>query len=226
MTEKEAWLTILLQAWWGFFDEKCVTSQEVLDLANDEASMRARYDALLATSCENERQKLYQWFALRGALDHLAATKITGGDLDNILDEMKNEVVGNFVVERDGSCVQPVKWRVVKQEREYRRMTDDERETFLAARKEAGLKIDPATAEVHWSYGQTLDPYGIDRDLPEELQQVGRQYFARTPGNDIWVSFYDLPDETRDALEKSRSKDDDFPWLWLRRNKPAHAGDN
>ena len=63
-----------------------------------------------------------------------------------------------------------------------------------------GATGDPATAEVHWSYGQTLDPYGIDPDLPEELQQVGRQYFALAPGNDIWVSFYDLPDETRDAL--------------------------
>ena len=34
---------------------------------------------------------------------------------------------------------------------------------WLAIRKEAGLKIDPATAEVMWTYGYTLDPYGVVR---------------------------------------------------------------
>src|SRR6266568_4916699 len=81
------------------------------------------------------------------------------------------------------------------------------REQWLAIRKEAGLKIDPETAEVEWCYAQTLDPYGIDPDLPEEYQQVGREYFARSPGSDIWVSFHDLPATTRDALwEKHKSK--------------------
>ena len=67
-------------------------------------------------------------------------------------------------------------------------------------RKEAGLKIDPETAEVMWDYGQTLDPYGVDPDLPEECRQIGRNYFARSPGSEIWVSFYDLPDATLTAL--------------------------
>src|SRR5262249_38080334 len=40
-------------------------------------------------------------------------------------------------------------------------MTDDEREAWLAIRKEAGLKIDPQTAEVDWGYALTLDPYGV-----------------------------------------------------------------
>jgi hypothetical protein len=26
---------------------------------------------------------------------------------------------------------------------------------------EAALKIDPATADVDWTYGNTLDPYGV-----------------------------------------------------------------
>ena len=73
-------------------------------------------------------------------------------------------------------------------------------EEFLAIRKEAGLKIDPETAEVTWEYAQTLDPYGIYPDLPEECQQVGREYFARSPGTDIWVQFGDLPEATREAL--------------------------
>jgi hypothetical protein len=52
-------------------------------------------------------------------------------------------------------------------------------EEWLAARKEEGLKIDPDTAEVDWHYAQTLDPYGVYPDLPEECQCVGRKYFAR-----------------------------------------------
>jgi len=80
-------------------------------------------------------------------------------------------------------------------------------EQWLAIRKEAGLKIDPETAEVEWTYAQTLDPYGVDPDLPEECQQVERVYFARSPGSDVWVCFYDLPEATRDALwKKHRSK--------------------
>jgi hypothetical protein len=84
-------------------------------------------------------------------------------------------------------------------------MTVDE---WRAARKEAGLKIDPKTAEVDWEYGQILDPYGIYGDeLPEECDQIGRIYFARSPGSDVWVAFADLPDATRSALwDKYHSK--------------------
>ena len=46
---------------------------------------------------------------------------------------------------------------------------------WLAIRKEAGLKLDPETAEVEWCYAQTLDPYGVDPDLPEQCQQIGRR---------------------------------------------------
>jgi hypothetical protein len=80
-------------------------------------------------------------------------------------------------------------------------------EQWLAIRKEAGLQIDPATAEVEWTYEQTLDPYGINPDLPEECRQVGREYFARAPGSDVWVWFGDLPEATRSALwEKHKSR--------------------
>jgi hypothetical protein len=80
-------------------------------------------------------------------------------------------------------------------------------EQWLAIRKQAALKIDPETAEVDWTYAQTLDPYGVDPDLPEEYWQVGREYFARSPGSDVWVWFGDLPDATRKALwERHRSK--------------------
>ena len=79
-------------------------------------------------------------------------------------------------------------------------MITDEIKKWLEIRKEAGLKIDPETAEVDWTYAQTLDPYGVDPELPEEYQQVGREYFARSPGSDVWVNFGDLPKGTSDAL--------------------------
>jgi len=75
-------------------------------------------------------------------------------------------------------------------------------EQWLAIRKEAGLNIDPQTAEVIWEYGHTIDPYNVYSDLSEEEKQVGRCYFARSPGSDVWVSFCDLPDATHDALWK------------------------
>jgi hypothetical protein len=77
-----------------------------------------------------------------------------------------------------------------------------ETEAWLDERKREALLIDPATAEVDWSYELTLDPYGVIPDLPEELQQVGREYFARRPGSDVWVHFGDLPDEVRKKLWK------------------------
>ena len=75
-----------------------------------------------------------------------------------------------------------------------------ELEKWLEIRKKAGRKIDPETAEVQWAYVYEFDPYGIDPELPEECWQVGRQYFARSPGSDIWVWFGDLPATTQDAL--------------------------
>ena len=122
-----------------------------------------------------------------------------GDELSRRLDELRNRVIYNFVVKRDAPYMQPVKWRILLQDNRIK-VSAEEQHDFVEVRREAGLKIDPATAEVDWSYEQTLDPYGIDPDLPEELQQVGRQYFARAPGSDIWVSFYDLPDETRKML--------------------------
>ena len=83
-------------------------------------------------------------------------------------------------------------------------------EKWLAIRKQAGLSIDPETAEVMWQYALTLDPYGVHSD-PPELRQVGRQYFARAPGSDVWVSFYNLPDATCKALwERLETRPESF----------------
>jgi hypothetical protein len=71
-----------------------------------------------------------------------------------------------------------------------------------ALRQAIGLHINPETAEVWWTYAQTLDPYGDLPNLPEEHWQVGREYFARSPGSHVWIWFGDLPEATRDALER------------------------
>ena len=71
---------------------------------------------------------------------------------------------------------------------------------WLAARKRAGLEIDPHTAEVKWCFGYVIDPYGVHADLKDEEGCIGRVYFARNPGSDIWVAYYDLPKETVGTL--------------------------
>jgi hypothetical protein len=72
----------------------------------------------------------------------------------------------------------------------------------------AGQQIDPETAEVEWTYIHLIDPYGV---LPQEIIDhddcVGRGYFARAPGSDLWVEFDDLPDATVEALwQKTESR--------------------
>jgi hypothetical protein len=84
-------------------------------------------------------------------------------------------------------------------------------EQWLALRKDEGTRIDPETAEVEWDYIQILDPYGLYPDLTPEEYCIGRGYFARRPGSDVWVCFYDLPDKTRDALWKKHESRLAFP---------------
>ena len=98
-------------------------------------------------------------------------------------------------------------------------------EQWLAIRKQAGAKIDPATAEVDWNYAQILDPYGVHPDLPEECDCVGRVYFARAPGSDVWVHFGDLPEATRDALWERYERKLAFPAGWEEAFEMLRRGD-
>jgi hypothetical protein len=82
---------------------------------------------------------------------------------------------------------------------------------WAAWRKAAGRQIVPKTAEVEWWYALTLDPYGVCNDLPDECKQVGREYFARSPETDVWISFADLPDATRNALWEKHKANLAFP---------------
>ena len=97
-----------------------------------------------------------------------------------------------------------------------KKKTADEKieiEKWLAIRKEEALRIDPETAEVEWTYAQTLDPYGVldEWELPEEFRQVGRKCFARAPGSRIWVWSGDLPDGAREKLCNQHSRNLGFP---------------
>jgi hypothetical protein len=90
-----------------------------------------------------------------------------------------------------------------RRQKEIARMTDEEYSEFLRHRREAGLKIHPATAEVCWFFEPEFDRYGLGLDPSSEQDFSGlteRRYFARSPGSDIWVEFDDLPVGTKDAL--------------------------
>jgi hypothetical protein len=72
--------------------------------------------------------------------------------------------------------------------------------------------IDPESCEVTWSYEQVLDPYGVRGVDPEsECYNVGREYFARAAGSDVWISFVGLPDCVRDAIWDKHRKEIAFP---------------
>jgi hypothetical protein len=95
---------------------------------------------------------------------------------------------------------------------------DIETQKWLEARKSAGSSIDLANVEVDWKFGNPGDPYGVRPDWPDENRMVGRVYFARSPGSDIWVWFGDLPNEVSDKLwamiksGKIKSQPDDLPF--------------
>jgi hypothetical protein len=90
-------------------------------------------------------------------------------------------------------------------------MSEAERENFREVRRQAGLLMNPSTAEVTWWYVQDMDPYGIDPELPEQYHCISRGYFARAPKSDIWVCFDDLPKSSHDALWEKHKHRIAFP---------------
>jgi hypothetical protein len=83
-------------------------------------------------------------------------------------------------------------------------------------REEVARRINPETANVFFIYGEVLDPYG-DGGLPEEASCVGRMFFAADPGDGVAVSFYDLPEVTREALDGKWQKANREGWKRLLR---------
>jgi hypothetical protein len=93
-------------------------------------------------------------------------------------------------------------------------------EQWLAIRKEAAAKIDPENAEVFWEYGSIRDPYYVHEHGDDWEDNIGRNYFVRSPGSDVWVWDGDLPEDVLKALwehveqyperhKPKRSTDDD-----------------
>jgi len=76
------------------------------------------------------------------------------------------------------------------------------RENFLAFMREAGSKIDPATAEIWWVPAHPIDPYGLGPDFFNE--PFSDHCFVSSPGNKRAVWIGDLPIETREALRLKR----------------------
>jgi hypothetical protein len=78
---------------------------------------------------------------------------------------------------------------------------------WLAVRKREAVRIDPTTAEVVWQHRYILDPYNV-HVLDDQEKVIGRVYFARQPGSDIWVSFDDLPEEVIGSLLSRKETSD------------------
>lgn len=76
---------------------------------------------------------------------------------------------------------------------------DQTAEEYLAAVKAEARLIDPETAIICCRSRSILDPYGVD-PVPDEYDQIGKVRFARRPSSDIWVCFYDLPEDTLKRL--------------------------
>jgi hypothetical protein len=60
-----------------------------------------------------------------------------------------------------------------------------------------------------WKHASIADPYGIYPDCHEEC--IGRVYFARPSGSDVWLCFADLPAATVKALREKQELRQAFP---------------
>jgi hypothetical protein len=81
---------------------------------------------------------------------------------------------------------------------------------YLAIRKEEGLKIDPATADICQSSVYIFDPYDIDPTLDRKYAPFDRDLFVRGLGSDIWVHEEDLPKETWKAICEPTNDSDEW----------------
>jgi hypothetical protein len=82
-------------------------------------------------------------------------------------------------------------------------------EQWLAIRKAAALHVDPETAEVMWQYADLTDPYGLHPDRRAEC--IGKVWFARPSGSDVWVCVDDLRNAIWSALKKKMEARRAFP---------------
>jgi hypothetical protein len=121
-----------------------------------------------------------------------------------ILDDQKRllAAVRDWSPNEEADLEPPGGWRVHNGRVDRDCISNAEYKRRMEERRAAGLLLDPSAAEIDWNYAQTLDPYGDGLPLLSQEEQVGREYFARAPGSDIWICVGDLPDATRDAIWK------------------------
>jgi hypothetical protein len=75
-----------------------------------------------------------------------------------------------------------------------------ENKEWLASREKIGRQLDPEAVDITWRFAPVMDPYGICKPLPDKVNLIGREYFARSLDKEDWVSFDDLPMPTRSRL--------------------------
>src|SRR5262245_13017364 len=107
-----------------------------------------------------------------------------------------------------------------EQKRIYQKWSDQKKEQYHQRRAviaEAALKIDPGTAEVSWHQGWYFDPYNFFNDDKEWQDLFEWTYWARSPGSEVWVEFYDLLKVTRAALQQNWNIDVSGFWspIWV-----------
>jgi hypothetical protein len=90
-------------------------------------------------------------------------------------------------------------------------------DAWLAIRKREGGRIDPSNVEMLWLHTQIIDPYGVYGEPPPECWGVGRTYFFRNIGSEIWVASTDIPKETMEKLwaridNSDLTENDDLPF--------------
>jgi hypothetical protein len=84
-------------------------------------------------------------------------------------------------------------------------MTERENEDFWRSGGQRARKLTPTRPRLR---GGTRKPsIPTASMISRRRSQVGREYFARAPGSEIWVSFDDLPNEARAALWEAHKRE-------------------
>jgi hypothetical protein len=79
----------------------------------------------------------------------------------------------------------------------------EEFKAWVASRAEAGKAVDIETCDLGDWHTYVIDSYGVRAragQLSEEMQQIGRNRFVRSPGSKGWVCEDDLSPASREAL--------------------------
>jgi hypothetical protein len=85
-------------------------------------------------------------------------------------------------------------------------MAKEELHQWLASRKEAAREIDIERCDLGYWYAYDCDPYGVDSEVLEEMQQVGKNRFVRSAESCGWIWEGDLPPQKIKAMYERLAK--------------------